>query len=94
MTEPHVFIMVWLLTMVAMICFYDTYIVIYWENGLKIYLERRRKMAKEGKNPSRRIKEMLSQRKLNPKNWLVIREEADFLDIKNKESGCVRRLAK
>lgn len=89
-----VFTVIWVLTILSMIFGRNIDVVVDWENGLRIYLERRRSMTKKGKNPSRRVKELLASRKLNPANWLVVRDDTDFIDVKNKDSGCVRRLAK
>lgn len=49
---------------------------------------------KRGKRPTRRQKELLSKKKLDPSNWLVVQDTSEYIDIINKTSEKVRRLLK
>lgn len=47
---------------------------------------------KHGKKPTKKQCIMLSEHKLDPKNWLITRDCSECLEIVNRYSGRVRRL--
>ena len=47
---------------------------------------------RNGKNPARKQKKYLEKRRLNPDNWLVIKETAAGLEIRHKETGTVKTI--
>lgn len=47
---------------------------------------------KQGKKPTRRVKEMLVEKKLNPNNWLVERQLNNQLVLVHRGSGKIRQL--
>lgn len=47
---------------------------------------------RHGKRPTRAQKIMLQKRRLNPNNWLIIRDDVRMLILKNRVSGNVRIL--
>lgn len=49
---------------------------------------------KQGKNPTRKQKILMSSRGLSTENWLVIKEDSYMIEILNKESRKLRRLYK
>jgi hypothetical protein len=49
---------------------------------------------KRGKRPTRRQKEFLSKKKLDPGNWLVVQDTVDYMDVINKLSERLRRVLK
>lgn len=48
---------------------------------------------KNGKKLKRRHKVFLTSKKLDPSNWLVVKDTTEFLEVVNKKSGKVRRFA-
>jgi hypothetical protein len=42
---------------------------------------------KHGKRPTRRHKEILAAKNLNPKNWLIVKNLDDRLEVVHKETG-------
>lgn len=47
-------------------------------------------MRKSGKNPTRRQKEIIQSRRLNPQNWLVMKAPPGELHIVHRLSGSVK----
>ncbi|ACV64879.1 hypothetical protein Dtox_4212 [Desulfofarcimen acetoxidans DSM 771] len=47
---------------------------------------------KQGKRPTRRQKELMSRAKLNPDNWLVVKNLLDCLHLKHRTTGKKRVL--
>ena len=45
---------------------------------------------KQGKNPTRKQKILISKKKLIPENWVVIRETNNGLEIRHKETGTLK----
>lgn len=48
---------------------------------------------KHGKRPTKKVKEMLSEKRLNPKNWLVERQTNEVIVVIHKETGTLRKMA-
>ncbi|GEM_PF-3139440 len=96
------FSIVWILTLVSMILFKNKVIVFEWEKGLKVYFEdnvcddvcKEDGWMKRGLRPTRRQKEFLSNKKLDPIHWLVINDRDEYMEIINKNSHKVRRVLK
>jgi len=66
-----------------MIIFRDKEIVFERNKGVQM---------KRGTRPTRRQKEFLSKKRLDPNNWLIIKDRNEYIDIINKNSKKVRRL--
>jgi hypothetical protein len=49
---------------------------------------------KHGKRLTRKQKILLKEYRLDPLNWLVVKDTSDFLEIVNRSSEKVRRLSK
>lgn len=49
---------------------------------------------KQGKRLTRKEKEMLSAFRLNPGNWLKVKETKEYTEYRNKISNNVRRVQK
>lgn len=49
-------------------------------------------MRKSGKNPTRRQKELIASRRLNPQNWLVMKAPPEELHIIHRATGTVKVL--
>ena len=49
---------------------------------------------KQGKNPTRAQKEIITENKLRSENWLVLTDSKELLTIQNKTSGKIRTLEK
>jgi hypothetical protein len=49
---------------------------------------------KHGKKPTRKQASLISTRKLNYKNWLVIKDKTDVLEIVNRGSRKIRTIVK
>ncbi len=47
---------------------------------------------KHGKKPTKRQCMMLERYRLDPKNWLIVKDCSECLEIVNRYSGKVRRL--
>ena len=45
-----------------------------------------------GKNPTRKQKIIIQERRFNPANWVVIKNKTDELHIQNRNSGNVKIL--
>lgn len=46
----------------------------------------------QGKNLTRKQKELVAKKKLNPSNWLAVKNTGEVLIIKHKESGRTRMI--
>ncbi|WP_206458892.1 DUF6906 family protein [Anaerovorax sp. IOR16] len=49
---------------------------------------------KHGKKPTRRQKELIQDKKLNPNNWLVVKDSQEVFEIVHKLSGKLRSYSK
>ncbi len=49
---------------------------------------------KNGKKLKRRHKEFLCSKKLDPSNWLIVKDTVEFMEFVNKKSGKVRRFVR
>lgn len=49
---------------------------------------------KNGKRLTRKEKEYFASCRLNPSNWLRIKETKEYIEYQNKNSGKIRRVAK
>lgn len=49
---------------------------------------------KQGKNPTRAQKEIITENKLKAENWLVLSDSKEQLTVQNKTSGKIRTLEK
>lgn len=47
-----------------------------------------------GKNPTLKQKKFLTEKKLAPENWLVLRNTSEFIEFMNRKSGKIRRFDK
>lgn len=90
----YLFSIVWILTLVSMIVFRNKAIVFERDKGFKVYIEEEGVQMKRGTRPTRRQKEFLSQRRLDPDNWLIVKDRNEYIDIVNKGSSKVRRVLK
>lgn len=88
------FSIVWILTLVSMILFRNKAIVFEFDKGIKVYIEEEGVQVKRGTRPIRRQKEFLSKKKLDPNNWLIVKDCNEYIDIINKSSKKVRRVFK
>lgn len=57
-------------------------------------IERRQALRKHGKNPTRAQKERLEKLKLNPGNWLVVKDIPGCFEIVHRVSEKRRKLVK
>lgn len=46
----------------------------------------------KGKNPTRQQKQIMKERRLNPNNWLVIKNPPKELHLQNRETNTIRIL--
>lgn len=46
----------------------------------------------KGKNPTRNQKILLKERRLNPSNWLVLKNPSNQLVVKNRVTGKIRTI--
>lgn len=46
----------------------------------------------KGKNPTRQQKNIMKEKRLNPDNWLVLKNPTKELHIQNRESNKIRVL--
>lgn len=49
---------------------------------------------KHGKRPTRRQKEIIKSKRLNPNNWLVVKDSQEVFEIVHKLSGKLRSYSK
>jgi hypothetical protein len=49
---------------------------------------------KHGKKPTRKQKMRISSKRLNPKNWLVVKDSMEVFEIVHKVSGKLRSYSK
>jgi len=77
-----------------MIIFKNKTIVFENDKGLKVYIEEEGVRMKRGTRPTRRQKEFLSKKRLDPDNWLIVKDRDEYIDIVNKASLKVRRVLK
>ncbi|GMQ63529.1 DUF6906 family protein [Vallitalea maricola] len=49
---------------------------------------------KHGKRPTRRQKQLITSKRLNHNNWLVVKDSRETFDIVHKTSGKVRSYPK
>ena len=47
-----------------------------------------------GKRPTLKQKQFLESKKLDPDNWLVLRNTPDYIEVLNRKSNNVRRFEK
>lgn len=45
---------------------------------------------KQGKNPTRSQRGFIESKKLNSRNWLVVKDTPEIMEIVHRESGKVR----
>lgn len=69
----------------------DNYICPRCSRNLK---NRRDKLLKHGKRPTMKQKKLISSRRLNPMNWLVVKDTPDFMEILHRHSNKRRNIDK
>ena len=50
-------------------------------------------MNKSGARPTRKQKEIIASVKLDPRNWLVVKNLPEVLQIRNKQTGMIRTIS-